>query len=281
MTNILKSLINIKKYGDNDLSKITAIENPIQPRVNKEGTPFDAFIKDSFCNTFGISDPKIKMAIFLKEFSHLGSQNFPPDIIIRGGDAVEIKKVEKSGGTTIALNSSYPKSKLKANGPMITKEVKNCETWSEKDMVYCVGNVFDHKVRIISFVYGDCYAAKAEIYEKIREAMVNGISKLNLKLSQTGELARLNEIDPLKITDLRVRGMFQIRAPLKHFSDFIKPDLSKNLNVFCIMRKEKFQSFSESEKKEALKNMAVTDIQVPDPNNPSKHLDAKLISFTF
>lgn len=279
-TSLLKALLNLKKYGDNDLKKIVAISNPEQPRVNKEGTPLDAFIKDAFCNTFAVKDPNKKMGIFLSEFSHLGSQNYPPDMIIKGGDAIEVKKVQNFGGTTIALNSSYPKSKLRADGPMITKEVKNCEDWKEKDMIYCVGNIFSNKAKIIVFVYGDCYAAKPETYERVREAMANGISKLNLNLSKTRELARLNKIDPLKITDLRVRGMFQIMAPIRLFSNFIKPDLSKELSAFVVMRKEKFESFEEKEKELTKKEMSVSDIRIKNPDNPKALLGAKLISFS-
>jgi hypothetical protein len=280
-TSVLKALLNLKSYGNNDLSKITAISDPEQPRVNREGTPLDAFIKDAFCNTFNLSDPVKKMNIFLKEFSHLGSQNYPPDIIINQGDAIEVKKVKKLGGTSIALNSSYPKSKLKSNGPMITEEVRNCENWVEKDIVYCVGNVFSNKVKIISFIYRDCYAADSKVYENVIKAMTDGISSLNLELSPTKELARMNKIDPLKITDLRVRGMFQIKSPLKHFSKFIKLESDNKLSVFCIMKEQKFESFLDSEKKEILKNMNVSSIKISDPNNTINNLDAKLISFSF
>jgi len=280
-TNLLAAMLNIKKYNDNDLKRIVAISNPEQPRVNKEGTPFDAFIKDSFCNSFSIKDPPKKMEIYLKEFSYLGSQNYPPDIMIRGGDAIEVKKVKNFGGISIALNSSYPKHKLKANGPMVTEELKTCENWKEKDIVYCVGNVFSNKVKIITFVYGDCYAADAEIYEKVKKPLIDGIKSLKLNLSKTKELARLNKIDPLKITDLRVRGMFQIASPIRFFSQFFQPDIRNELSVYAIMRKEKFDSFSSEDRQKAKKEMGIKDIKIMDPNSPSKLIDAKLISFSF
>ena len=280
-TNLLIAMINIKKYRDNDLKKIVAISNPEQPRVNKEGTPFDAFVKDSFCNSFSIKDPSKKMEVYQKEFSYLGSQNYPPDIIIRSGDAIEVKKVKGFGGTSIALNSSYPKHRLYSNGPMITEELKNCEDWKEKDIIYCVGNVFSNKVRVITFVCGDCYAANADVYEKVKKPLIDGIKSLNLNLSKTRELARLNKIDPLKITDLRVRGMFQIISPIRLFSEIISPSLKNNLSVFAIMRKEKFEIFSNEDKQKAKKEMNVKDIKIKDPNSPNKLIDAKLISFSF
>lgn len=280
-TNLLTAMINIKKYGDNDLKKIIAISNPEQPRVNKEGTPFDAYIKDSFCNTFSVKDPSKKMEIYLKKFSYLGSQNYPPDIMLRGGDAIEVKKVKNFGGTAVALNSSYPKQKLKFNGPMITEELKNCEDWKQKDMVYCIGNVFSNKVKIITFVYGDCYAASSDVYENVKKPLIDGIKSLNLKLAKTKELARLNKIDPLEITDLRVRGMFQILSPIRFFSELINPNIKNNLSVFAIMRKEKFESFSNEDKKKVNNEMDIKNIKIKDPNSPSKLIDAKLISFSF
>lgn len=40
--------------------------------------------------------------------SHQGNKNHPPNFIIRGGDAIEVKKIE-SKNRNIALNSSFPK----------------------------------------------------------------------------------------------------------------------------------------------------------------------------
>ncbi|MBI4448139.1 NgoPII family restriction endonuclease, partial [Candidatus Woesearchaeota archaeon] len=208
-----------------------------------------------------MKDPNKKMEIFLKEFSYFGSQNHPPDIIIKGGDAIEVKKVKGLGGTSIALNSSYPKSKLNSSNAMLTEECRSCENWSVKDIIYAVGNVFLNKVKIITFVYGDCYAAKPEVYEKIKQPVIDGINKLGLSLSKTTELARLNKIDPLKITDLRVRGMFQIASPIKFFSKIIPIDLRNNLDVFAIMRKSKFDSFNKKDVKEASSLMKFSDIK--------------------
>ena len=143
---IITALLNLKMHKDNDLSKIVSITKHEQPRVNKEGSPLDAFVKDAFCNSFSIKGPKEKMIIYLSNFSYLGSQNNPPDLIVKGGDAIEVKKVKGFGGSAIALNSSYPKSKLQADDDMITTECKNCEQWKEKDIAYCIGHVIDGKM---------------------------------------------------------------------------------------------------------------------------------------
>lgn len=276
---LIAALLNIKKYGNNDLSKIISIANSGQPRVNKEGGPLEAFIKDAFCNSFSVKDPREKMAVYLDHFSYLGSQNNPPDLMIRGGDAIEIKKVRGLGGSSIALNSSYPKSRLHVDDDMITAECKNCEPWKEKDIVYCVGHVVEGRVSMLIFVYGDCYAADAEVYKKVRLPIVEGLKKLNLPISRTRELARLNKVDPLQITDLRVRGMWQIKSPLRFFSEIIVPMHDKRMSVFVIMKKEKFERFGKEERDLARKSFSVSDIKIKSPENPQKLIDAILISF--
>jgi len=200
--------------------------------------------------------------------------------MIRDGDAFEVKKVNNFGGASIALNSSYPKQKLFSDDPMITTECKNCEKWGEKDFVYCVGNVIDDNIRVLSFIDGDCYSAKKEHYEKIRKSMIEGISKLKVEFSKTRELARLNKIDPLKITDLRIRGMWQIKSPLWVFSDLIKVP-EKNCVVYALMKKEKFDSFPEEDKKEVRKKMNVRNVKINNPDNPKSKMDALLVSFGF
>ena len=49
--------------------------------------------------------------------------------MIKGGDAIEVKKTE-SANTSLALNSSYPKSHLTSANPMITNECRTCEEWT-------------------------------------------------------------------------------------------------------------------------------------------------------
>lgn len=280
MTSLLNALMHIKKYGDNDLRVIVAVTNPNQPRVNREGTRFDAYIKDALCNSFSIKDPVKKMQKYIAAFSYFDHQNNPPDIIIRQGDAIEVKKVEKPGGK-IALNSSYPKHKLYSNSTLITEECRTCEDWNEKDIIYCVGNVISEKVRRIIFVYGDCYAAKPEVYEKIIRSVIESHENLQVTTQETRELGRINEVDPLRISDLRIRGMWQIEPPSKVFSEFVTFDLTKKLTVYAIMRKAKFESFDRADIAAIKKDMKVQDIKIKDPNDPQKMIECKLVSFSF
>ena len=179
---------------------------------------------------------------------YIGNQNNPPDIIIKNGDAIEVKKIEslRSG---IALNSSYPKSKLYADSSMITRACKNCEEWEEKDIIYSIGVCQKNKLKVSWFVYGNCYAANKEIYERIRNKISNGVNELqNVEFAKTKELGRVNKVDPLGITFLRVRGMWQIENPVKVFSYVTSIEEAKEFNANAIMLKEKYLSFPNNDR---------------------------------
>ena len=79
------------------------IENPITNlvshyrstnRANNMGDALEYYIKDLFCNALDEQDIEKKNAIYNKFFSYIGNQNNPPDIIIKQGDAIEVKKIE-------------------------------------------------------------------------------------------------------------------------------------------------------------------------------------------
>ena len=65
-------------------------------RANGMGEALENYIKDAFAGTFGISDELQKMKTYNQKFSWLGSQNNPPDIMIKGGDAIEVKKTQSA-----------------------------------------------------------------------------------------------------------------------------------------------------------------------------------------
>jgi len=280
MTNLLNALLNIQNYGNNDLRNIHVAADKDQPRVNEAGADFDAFVKDAFCNTFSVKDSLQKMHAYATAFSYLGSQNHPPDIMIKNGDAVEVKKLKSVKGE-IPLNSSYPKSKLHASSTLITEECRNCEKWTEKDIIYAVGTVLSQKVRRIIFIYGDCYAARPEVYEKIRQSVITAIGAVKNASPETTELGRFNDVDPLKRTYMRVREMWHIDSPALISSTILKTELKKDLTVFAIMTQRKFETFEKSSIAAVQKELRVEDMKLQDPNDPKKILDCKLISFSF
>jgi len=277
MVSLIKALINISGCKNNNLfqhykSKI---------RANQMGEGLEYFIEDSFCAIPGTLTDKERASKHSEIFSYLGNQNNPPDAIIKGSDAIEIKKLEGLTASHIALNSSYPKAKLYSDSPMITKACQDCEKdWKEKDIIYAVGNVVGVELKLLVFLYGDCYAASKEVYEKVANAIKSGIITTNLEFDKkTKELGRVNKVDPLGITYLRIRGMWGIKAPAKLFEKEIG-NLSNDFTVAVIMRETKYNSFSEKERDEIEKSkFEIENTKIKDPDNPAKLLDAKVLVY--
>lgn len=283
-TNLLKALNNLLKYKTNNLSQIYKSTN----RINSVGDALEYYVKDLYCGCLEEPDVNEKEKIHRQYFSYLGNQNNPPDFIIRKGDAIEVKKIQGFGGS-LELNSSYPRSKLYATDPMIIDGCRNCEgkDWASKDIVYFVGTIKQNKVRLMFIIYGDCYAADKQVYEKIRDTVIGGVKEIKgIDLSDTNEIGRVNKVDPLGITYLRIRGMWGIEHPLKAFNYIIKDfDQKNNFTAYAIIQKNKYESFPEKDinvlEKSKSSSSIISDIEIKDPNNPAKILLAKLIKVSF
>jgi len=278
-TNLLVAIANIVKNPVTNIVSHYRSSN----RINNMGDALEFYIKDLFCSSFEVDDIGKKNEIYSNYFSYMGNQNNPPDIIIRQGDAIEVKKIEslRSG---IALNSSYPKDKLYVDSPMITDACKICEDWKEKDLIYSIGVAKDGNLKALWFIYGDCYSAGKEIYERVKNKISDGIMELqDVEFSDTNELARVNHVDPLGITFLRVRGMWAIENPIKVFNYVTSIKNNSIFSVNAIMLTEKYLSFPEKDRmnieKLASDKFSIEDIKIKSPNNPAKLLNAKLLKF--
>ncbi|MBU2575957.1 NgoPII family restriction endonuclease [Patescibacteria group bacterium] len=279
MTNLLTALVNLVENPITDIAEHSHSLN----RANSMGDALEYYVKDLFCDSMDIDNLARKNEIYSEHFSYLGNQNNPPDIMIRGGDAIEVKKIE-SMRSGIALNSSYPKDKLYSDNPMIKEECRSCEEWDEKDMIYIVGVTTERKLKALWFIYGSCYAANKETYERIKQKISSGLSELNgVELSDTKELGRVNNVDPLGITYLRIRGMWHISNPISVFDYITEVELTNELTVNAIILKDKYESFPEESKTRLERlisdNLTIQNVRVKSPNNPANLLDAKLIKF--
>jgi len=277
MTNILEAIVNIT--NDN----LVAIKNHYsgRNRANNVGEALEMYIKDAFANTIQEQDDQLKNSKFNQVFSWLGNQNHPPDIMIRGGDAIEVKKTQ-SANSDLALNSSFPKSNILSSSNMITQECRTCENWSEKDLIYCVGHTSDHSINTLWMVYGNIYAAKQETYQIIKQKITDGINQIpNVELAETNELGRVNRVDPLGITNLRIRGMWQIQNPRRVFNYL--HTASGTFELVVLIPLNKYKSFPKEsiDKIENLGNskLKISNVQVKDPNNPANLIDTKLITY--
>jgi len=281
-TNLLKAIYNLAKYQDNDLRSIYRGSN----RANIMGEALEYYAKDLFCDCLDEKDIDKKDRKHSQHFSYIGNQNNPPDFIIKQGDAIEVKKME-SFGSSLALNSSYPKAKLYSDSPMITTACKDCEKWERKDIIYLVGVIKEAKVKLMWFVYGDCYAADKEVYERIRKAVISGIKEIkDVALSETDELGRVNKVDPLGITYLRIRGMWAIENPSKVFDYVVKRSEANSFTAYAIIKADKYETFPKEDRDKieeavAKKKLNIDDVKIKNPNNPAQYLTAKLIKVVF
>jgi signal peptidase I len=279
MTNLLEAICNIIENENFGISHRQG-----NNRVNSVGLGLESYVKDAFANSFQIVDEQSKMRCYSNVFSWTGNQNHPPDFMLIGGDAVEVKKMNSRFGD-LALNSSYPKAKLLATSNMIADGCRTCEVWEVKDLIYCVGHTLDTQIKSIWFVYGDIYAASDDIYLRIKNTITEGINQIpNIELSETNELGRVNKVDPLGITNLRVRGMWAIQNPRKVFEYLIPKSNYTNFQVVAIIPLNKYNSFPQNSLRK-IENLDSDDLvisngTVKDPNNPARIIDVKLIVYS-
>jgi len=279
VSNILKAFVNIVNNYQSSISTLTKGNN----RANSMGEGLERFIQDAFANTFNETNEIKRLETFSKIFSYQGNQNNPPDLILHNSDAIEIKKLQ-SKSSAIALNSSYPKAKLEANSPMITKACRECEEWSIKDMLYAIGYIPSKSdmLKSLWFVYGDCFCADSQTYERIKNTISQGVTNItNVEFTPTNELGKVKKVDPLGITDLRIRGMWHIANPNKVFDYLHSYDESSAFEMIALMSQEKYDSMPlvDREAVESIETIEVKDIKIKNPNNPVKLMDGKLIIF--
>lgn len=274
--NIIDAICTLSKITDFNIIS----NNNGKNRANNAGDALEIFIKNVFANSLNCSE-KERLKLISDTFSYIGNNSNPPDAMLKNGDAMEIKKIE-SDNSALALNSSYPKSKLKANSSMISMACRNAEKWDEKDLIYIVGVVKSEKLKSLAFVYGMDYCADEECYLRIKNTIKDGVENIQgIEFTETRELGHINKVDPLGITYMRVRGMWGIENPWKVFDYVYQKNLNKEFNFMCIINDNKFNSLNNKNSVYQLKkqnqNIDIENIQIKNPNNPAKIVNAKLI----
>ena len=278
MTNILEAIINISKLEDLNIEEVILGNN----RAVNMGEGLESFVKNAFSNAFGIGDKNEKNKIYSEYFSCEGSKRTPPDLMLKDGDALEVKKTETLS-TELQLNSSHPKAKLFSNSTLINAHCRNCEEWEIKDFIYVIGHLpKSNYLSSLWFIHGEIYAADESVYIDLK----NSVSELlessdDLSFSPTNEIGRINAVDPLKITNLRVRGMWLLQPPYKAFDYVHEYDKTAKFQTITILSTEKYLSYpiASRTKIEEDENIKIKDIKVNNPNNPVDLIDAKLITF--
>ena len=252
-------------------------------RANNSGDALEEYIKDLFANSFEMNEND-RLEKLSEVFSYLGNNSNPPDAMIRGGDAIEVKKIE-TNNAALALNSSYPKHILSSNSQMISTACKSAEEWTEKDMIYAVGVVdkTNNNLKHLSMVYGLDYCASEECYSRIKKTIKDGVEAIpGVEFAESKELGHINRVDPLGITYMRVRGMWGIENPWKVFDYVYQRDFSKSFTFMCVINNDKWNTFDNTALITNFHNddFEIKNVRVKNPDNPAKLVDAKLITFS-
>jgi hypothetical protein len=281
--NLLTAIKNITEFRNNDLRNYSST---YLNRINVVGQQLEFYLKDAVCGSFNLPQSEKEAAYGKGVFSLLGNQNNPPDFIINRGDAYEIKKIQ-SLKATLALNNSPPKDRLHRDDLRITSQCRNCEggNWTTKEIFYVIGCTQEGRIKYLFFVHGRCYAAEKEVYEGKASQLKKGIEGCIRAggweaSTKTVELGRMNRMDPLGITNFRIRGMWEIENPIKVFSYVYGLDTRKDFSLTALVTKAKYDSFPQ-EDIAALKNdnhINSKDVKIKNPNNPAQLMDAELIT---
>ncbi len=283
MATLITALIHIIDNHNN------LVKRHIKSRTlaNALGDSLEYYIADAFAGTFDMVEPK-RVATHSEIYSWIGNQNNPPDLIIREGDAIEVKKTE--GINSLALNSSYPKNNIAYDSFGITKSCCNCEgegvKW-KKDLIYACGIVSkERKISSLFFVYGNLFAASKETYTRLHEALKQGIRNINgVEFSESRELGKVKKVDPLGITDLRMRGMWSIIHPLRVFSYLpqITPKEDFPVTIYALVPKSKYVQFQKIElnQLENYPEVQKFEVAVKRPDNPAELIDSILYKIHF
>ena len=280
MKNIIDAIAVLVKRKDNRLSDAPRGSN----RINAVGYALEDYIKNLFADTFDCSESDRRERLS-SVFSYLGNDANPPDIMIKGGDAIEVKKIQ-SDNAALALNSSYPKHTLLSSSPLLSNACREAESWIEKDIIYAVGVVGGDRIKHLCMIYGRDYCASEECYDRIRTLIKFSVENSSgLEFAPTRELGRVNRVDPLGITYLRIRGMWHIENPWRVFDYVYQRNFDAGFNFMCIVNADKWLTFDNRDELIALQKscpaLRIADVKIYNPDNPARLNNAKLISYEF
>jgi len=121
----------------------------------------------------------------------------------------------------------------------------------------------------------------ARLDDELRNRFDGVIRSLGLEKKETVELGRVTDVDPLGITDLRIRGMWIIQNPIAFFSEYYQWDENKDFSLVALMKKSKYDSFPREDRDELENNdqIQVSDLNIRDPGDRATTMEATLVVF--
>lgn len=192
--NIINAIISLV---NNPVTKLVSVYES-QNRANSAADALEEYVKDLFADSFGLEQSE-RIQKHNQVFSYLGNSNNPPNIMLKNGDAIEVKNI-KSYNCALSLNSSYPKHKLNANHAMVSAACRAAEDWTEKDIIYTVGVVNKGNLIYLCMVYGENYFPHEQFYQL--------------------------PLDPLGISTIK-HAVLDFKNPIQNFDYIYRPDIKK------------------------------------------------------
>ena len=272
---IIKTIINYINR-DKKIGEFSTYNNTVQ----NVGVGFEEFVKGLFLDSTSYTASE-KNKKYAEIFSWQGAANTPPDLILKNSYAIEIKK-KTSKKVNIPLNSSYPKNLLSSDDVKISRECSEIEggNWT-KDFFYYIGESNNGDVKSIFIMDGKCYAGNSNIYSRIFDAIKDGVSNIeDIVFEKTKEIGKVKNIDPYKITDLRVRGMWNIKSPASYLPEYIT-NFDDKYKIYCLLEKEKYDLVSVDllSQLKGINGVSIECIKLPDPSNLSNLKDVVSIGY--
>jgi hypothetical protein len=280
--NILTAIKNISYFRTNNMREY--FEDYARSQIKTVRQQIEYYVKDAISGSFKSIKDKKPTDRYYGVFSYIGNKNKPPDMIIQDGDAIVIKTIKTYKGS-FTINNSPPKDRLMWNDPWI---IENCRMidggqWNSKDIFYVIGWIEKRRMKYLNFIQGSCFIPEQKVYNKIlhdlKKNIYNYFESEGLEINRTIGLGKVNNMDPLCITNLRIKGVWRIKNPLKIFSDTFSYDKKQEFTLIALMLKNKFDSFPKKDVDAIVrdKQIEIEDVKIKNPNNPQSKIDAKLI----
>jgi hypothetical protein len=112
---------------------------------------------------------------------------------------------------------------------------------------------------------GSIYAADEEVYIRIKDTITDAIEVIpDTEFNETNEIGRLNEVDPLKLAHLRIRGMWLLKPPIVAFEGYHNYSSDHTFQYHCILPLTKYNSYTESSREaiEGINEISISDVSV-------------------
>jgi hypothetical protein len=280
--NILVAIKNISDFKTNNMHEY--FKDYATSQITTVRQQIENYVKDAISGSFKSVKDKKSTDRYSETFSYIGNKNKPPDMIMKGGDAVIIKTIKTYKGS-LTINNSPPKDRIMWNDPWI---IKSCQTidggqWNSKDIFYAIGWTEKRKLKYLNFLHGSCFIPEEKFFNKkiqgLKKNIYNYLESEGLEAKSAIGLGKVDNIDPLGIINLRIKGVWRIKNPLVIFSDIFNYDRKQEFTSIALMLKNKFDSFPKKDVNAIVNDnqIEIKDVKIKNPNNFQRKIDAKLI----